>query len=99
MFQGLRTVVYHVDDLDQAKRWYADALGFVVQGDTSDIVAVEVIDAQGKVIKHQGRFSSGSFVSLNFPGGVGTQSRLRVYLATPQSLVRIPFQLKGVTLP
>lgn len=77
----------------------ADALGFVVQGDTSDIVAVEVIDAQGKVIKHQGRFSSGSFVSLNFPGGVGTQSRLRVYLATPQSLVRIPFQLKGVALP
>jgi predicted enzyme related to lactoylglutathione lyase len=28
MFQGLRTVVYHVDDLDRAKRWYTEALGF-----------------------------------------------------------------------
>ena len=27
MLQGLRTVVYHVEDLARAKRWYADALG------------------------------------------------------------------------
>jgi predicted enzyme related to lactoylglutathione lyase len=27
MFQGLRTVVYHVNDLDQAKAWYSLALG------------------------------------------------------------------------
>jgi predicted enzyme related to lactoylglutathione lyase len=27
MFQGLRTVIYHVDDLQQAKQWYADILG------------------------------------------------------------------------
>jgi predicted enzyme related to lactoylglutathione lyase len=27
MFQGLRTVVYHVDDLDKAKAWYTDLLG------------------------------------------------------------------------
>jgi predicted enzyme related to lactoylglutathione lyase len=27
MFQGLRTVVYHVEDLDRASRWYAEALG------------------------------------------------------------------------
>ena len=76
-----------------------DALGFVVQGDLTDIVAVEVVDAQGKVLKSQGRSSSGGFVSLNFPGGAGAQSRLRVYLATPQSLVKIPIQLKAVVLP
>jgi predicted enzyme related to lactoylglutathione lyase len=28
MIQGLRTVVYHVDDLDAAKRWYTAVLGF-----------------------------------------------------------------------
>jgi predicted enzyme related to lactoylglutathione lyase len=28
MFLGLRTVVYHVDDLDQAKEWYAALLGY-----------------------------------------------------------------------
>ncbi len=27
MFQGLRTVIYHVADLDKAKAWYATALG------------------------------------------------------------------------
>lgn len=27
MFQGLRTVIYHVDDLDKAKEWYSNILG------------------------------------------------------------------------
>jgi len=27
MFHGLRTVIYHVNDLDQAKAWYSSALG------------------------------------------------------------------------
>ncbi len=28
MLQGLRTAIYHVDDIEKAKRWYADVLGF-----------------------------------------------------------------------
>ena len=27
MFQGLRTVIYHVDDLQKAKEWYSYVLG------------------------------------------------------------------------
>jgi predicted enzyme related to lactoylglutathione lyase len=27
MFHGLRTVIYHVNDLDKAKSWYSSALG------------------------------------------------------------------------
>ena len=27
MFQGLRTVIYHVNDLDRAKSWYGSVLG------------------------------------------------------------------------
>ena len=27
MFQGLRTVIYHVDDLQKAKEWYTKTLG------------------------------------------------------------------------
>ena len=27
MFQGLRTVIYHVDDLNKAKAWYTKVLG------------------------------------------------------------------------
>ena len=28
MLQGLRTTVYHVSDLEQAKAWYSDLLGY-----------------------------------------------------------------------
>jgi catechol 2,3-dioxygenase-like lactoylglutathione lyase family enzyme len=28
MILGLRTVMYHVDDINQAKEWYAQVLGF-----------------------------------------------------------------------
>lgn len=28
MFQGLRTVIYRAKDLDRAKEWYTEALGF-----------------------------------------------------------------------
>ncbi|MEO8436586.1 MAG: VOC family protein [Pyrinomonadaceae bacterium] len=27
MFQGLRTVIYHVDDMEKAKSWYSSILG------------------------------------------------------------------------
>ena len=27
MFQGLRTVIYHVQDIDRAKEWYGSVLG------------------------------------------------------------------------
>lgn len=27
MFQGLRTIIYHVDDLQKAKEWYSSILG------------------------------------------------------------------------
>lgn len=27
MFQGLRTVIYHVDDIEKAKQWYSKILG------------------------------------------------------------------------
>jgi predicted enzyme related to lactoylglutathione lyase len=29
MFLGLRTAIYHVDDLDKGKRWYSEVLGVV----------------------------------------------------------------------
>lgn len=28
MLQGLRTVIYHVDDLERAKKWYTTFVGF-----------------------------------------------------------------------
>jgi hypothetical protein len=77
----------------------AEALGFIVQGDMSDIVAIEVTDALGKPLQRQGRFSTGSFTAINFPGGPPPSALIKVYLATPQSILRIPLQLKTVALP
>ncbi len=77
----------------------AEALGFVVNGDMTDIVAIEVTDAQGKPLQRQGRFSSGGFTAINFPGGPAPSALIKVYLATPQSIVKVPIQLKAVALP
>lgn len=77
----------------------ADALGFLVQGDLNEVVAIEVTDAQGKALPRQGRFSSGGFTAINFPGGPSPNALIKVYLATPQSITRIPIQLKAVALP
>ena len=77
----------------------AESLGFIVQGDMSDIVAIEVTDVSGKTLQRQGRFSSGNFTSINFPGGPPPSAMIKVYLATPQSVARIPIQLKAVALP
>lgn len=42
MFQGLRTVVVHVDDLTAAKNWYTTALGVAPYYDTPYYVGFNV---------------------------------------------------------
>jgi hypothetical protein len=77
----------------------AEALGFIVNGDMNEIVAIDVTDAQGKSLQRQGRFTSGGLTAINFPGGPAPSSLIKVYLATPQSVVKVPIQLKSISLP
>jgi predicted enzyme related to lactoylglutathione lyase len=42
MFQGLRTVIYHVGDLDRAKEWYGVVLGIRPYFDESFYVGFDV---------------------------------------------------------
>jgi predicted enzyme related to lactoylglutathione lyase len=42
MFLGLRTVVYHVEDLERAKRWYGELLGHGPHFDTAFYVGFDV---------------------------------------------------------
>ena len=42
MFQGLRTVIYHVDDIEQAKAWYSSVLGFAPYFDEAFYVGFNV---------------------------------------------------------
>lgn len=42
MFLGLRTVVYQVEDVESAKRWYTEALGFAPYFDETFYVGFSV---------------------------------------------------------
>lgn len=42
MFQGLRTVIYHVDDIEQAKAWYSSVLGFAPYFDEAFYIGFNV---------------------------------------------------------
>ncbi len=42
MFQGLRTVIYHVDKIEEAKKWYSEALGFPLYFDQTFYVGFNV---------------------------------------------------------
>lgn len=42
MIQGLRTVIYQVDDLAEAKKWYSQVLGFAPYFDESFYVGYNV---------------------------------------------------------
>jgi predicted enzyme related to lactoylglutathione lyase len=60
VFQGLRTVIYHVEDLPKAKQWYAKALGVKPYFDESFYVGFNVggfelgLDPDGKNAKKGG---------------------------------------------
>jgi hypothetical protein len=70
-----------------------------VQDPRANLVWVEVRDATGKVIASNGRLTLGELHSHLFSEPLPPTARLRVYAATPRSLVRLPLQLPTVRLP
>lgn len=42
MFKKLRTVIYHVDDIDAAKKWYSEATGLQPYFDESFYVGFDI---------------------------------------------------------
>jgi len=70
-----------------------------VQDPRANLVRVEVLDAAGKVIDSNGRLTLGDLQSYLFREPLPPTARMRVYAATPQSLVRLPLQLPPVQLP
>ena len=70
-----------------------------VQDPRANLVRVEVLDGAGKVIASNGRLTLGELHSYLFSEPLPPNARMRVYVATPQSLVRLPLQLPPVQLP
>jgi hypothetical protein len=70
-----------------------------VQDPRANLVRVEVLDAAGKPIPSNGRLTLGELHSHLFSEPLPPTARLRVYAATPRSLVRLPLQLSPIQLP
>jgi len=70
-----------------------------VQDPRANLVRVEVLDAAGKPIPSNGRLTMGELHSHLFSEPLPPTARLRVYAATPRSLVRLPLQLPPIQLP
>lgn len=54
MFLGLRTVVYHVEDLEGAKAWYADVLGTAPYFDEPYYVGFDVAGYELGLVSAEG---------------------------------------------
>jgi hypothetical protein len=70
-----------------------------VQDPRANLVRVEVLDAAGNVIASNGRLTLGELHSYLFREPLPPTARMRVYAATPQSLVRLPLELPPIQLP
>jgi hypothetical protein len=62
-------------------------------------IDAELLDANGKPIKSQGRMTSGEFHHFGLKAAPPAGTQLVLYLATPEATVNMPFRLENVPLP
>jgi len=65
----------------------------------SKVIKVEFLDASGKVIDTNGSMRMNDMRSYDFAEPLPRGARLRVYVATTKSLVKVPFAIKDIILP
>jgi hypothetical protein len=80
----------------------ANDIAFNVKDPGSKLISIQFEDAQGKKIDHNGRMTIGSdprTVIYNFEQKLPANARIRLFVLTPASVVKAPFNLTGVALP
>jgi len=65
----------------------------------SKLVKVEFLDADGKAIRGNGRSWSGDIHCYDFSEPLPQGAQLRINVATPKSMVKVPLMLKEIFLP
>jgi hypothetical protein len=65
----------------------------------SKLLKVEFVDASGQIIEPAGFFSTDGVLSDDFANPLPKETRLRIYVATAKSLVKVPFTCKDIALP
>ncbi|RYD74406.1 MAG: VOC family protein [Sphingobacteriales bacterium] len=63
-FLGLRTVIFRVPDLEKAKNWYADVLGFAPYFDEVFYVGFEVSGYELGLIPEEGKSAKGESITV-----------------------------------
>ena len=70
-----------------------------VEDPRARLVGIEVETAQGQIIEDKGYFGGGGVITYRFKKPLPADARLQIYVATPQSVVEVPFRLTDVPLP
>lgn len=76
-----------------------DDISFLIQDPQKRIVKIEFADHDGKEIRRNGSWRSAKSQGYSFRGGLPPDAKIRVYLSTEKSLIKLPFQFKSIELP
>ena len=74
-------------------------LAFHVLDPNARFVDVALETAGGQIIPSAGRTRSGELQSYEFKEAIPADAHLKIYVATPKSVVEVPFKLTDVALP
>jgi len=78
---------------------YKNSLNFVVEDPLKRVVDMKFLDAAGKEMDSASRSSFGDVRSYSFKEKPAPETRMVLYLATPDAIQRVTFDLKNIALP
>lgn len=76
-----------------------DDISFLIQDPQKRIVKIEFADRDGKEIRRNSSWRSAKSQGYTFRDGLPPDAKIRIYLSTEKSLVKLPFQFKSIELP
>lgn len=76
-----------------------NALFFRISDPSSNLIDMDVLDAEGRIIHNCGYSKSDELMALNYCKAIPEDASLRLYLKTEKSVVSIPLRLSDIALP
>jgi hypothetical protein len=76
-----------------------NSLAFLITDPQSRLIRVEFQDENGQVIRTSWRTKMGQIQMYEFDEQLPTTASVTLYVATPKSLIKVPFKLTSIPLP
>jgi len=76
-----------------------NSVQMTIKDPSNKLVAIEFIDSAGNVLANNGSSSSGENHCYYFSQPLPKNAKIRVFVATDKSVIKVPFALKDVALP